>query len=369
MTEGLEAIPQAARGALAMLAQARTRVGRSWRARAGDRLSDAVELARLVAFERSIIAHSPFATLVTDAEGTITSVNDAAARMLCYERAALVGRVTPLVLLEPSQLVARAAALSVTRNERVDPGFGVLRAMAECGPAGKPEWELVRGDGTRLHAALAVSALTTGAGAFAGLLLIAYDITDRKRAEAQVSHRADHDPLTGLPTRRLLADRLGAALARAEQAGADEAGGRVGVLMVDLDGFKRVNDVFGHTIGDALLCAVADRLRRAVRAEDTVARIGGDEFVVVLGDLTTVADAEGVARAIEHALDGPLLLGLEQSLARASVGICVYPDHGRTADELLQHADAAMYGAKREGRHGHRNFVADVTLGEAPRAA
>ncbi|WP_197457396.1 diguanylate cyclase [Crenobacter luteus] len=164
-------------------------------------------------------------------------------------------------------------------------------------------------------------------------------------SENKLSHLAHHDPLTGLANRLLLHERLASALLRAQRGDS-----RLGVLLIDLDGFKPINDRFGHDAGDRLLVAVAGALRAAVRDTDTVARLGGDEFVVLLETLHRPEDAGRVAdkllaglRRVSRALDGPLPIS-------ASIGIAVYPEHGTDAHTLLLQADAAMYRAKRAGR-------------------
>jgi diguanylate cyclase (GGDEF)-like protein/PAS domain S-box-containing protein len=189
------------------------------------------------------------------------------------------------------------------------------------------------------------------AGRVAGMRGTSQDITDRRRIEDQlgdlldeVSHRAVHDALTGLPNRVLLADRLGQALARSKRTGAG-----VAALFVDVDRFKLINDSQGHAAGDQLLLTVADRLRRAVRAHDTVARFGGDEFVVVCEDKMAVKQASLVAERIAEVLHDPVVIDGQEIFLTASIGIAVSDGSG-SADSLLRDADAAMYRAKEKGR-------------------
>jgi diguanylate cyclase (GGDEF)-like protein/PAS domain S-box-containing protein len=167
------------------------------------------------------------------------------------------------------------------------------------------------------------------------------DITDRRRAESQLAHRATHDPLTDLPNRTLLEDRLEQACARLRR---DE--GTLSVLFVDLDGFKEINDQYGHHTGDEVLREVGRRLRRLLRPADTVARLGGDEFVAVCEGLTS-ADAEVVARRVHDALTVPLLIGGEQVDVRASIGVATSSSRTVEGPELLARADQAMYREKR----------------------
>ncbi len=162
----------------------------------------------------------------------------------------------------------------------------------------------------------------------------------------RLEHQALHDALTGLPNRSLLADRLAHALTQAERHQT-----RVALLYVDLDGFKLVNDQFGHSVGDALLREIATRLVYCVRASDTVARLGGDEFCVILSDLETIDQAVPVALKIVQAVGSMARLGEREVRVSSSVGLAVYPDHAGDADALYRLSDQAMYRAKNAGGH------------------
>ena len=181
-----------------------------------------------------------------------------------------------------------------------------------------------------------------------GLILIAYDITERKRTQDYITHLAHHDALTGLPVRTLLHDRLEDALARARRQRS-----KVGLLVIDLDNFKRINDSMGHAAGDQLLMEVAERLRHWVRVTDTVARMGGDEFVVVLDGLHNAEEAESIAHKLLAALRAPIRIEGKTLLHTASIGGCLYPDQATCAEDLLRYADVAMYRVKAEGRDGY----------------
>jgi diguanylate cyclase (GGDEF)-like protein len=176
-------------------------------------------------------------------------------------------------------------------------------------------------------------------------MITAYDVSERKRREEYVSHISQHDSLTGLPTRQLLFDRLDGMLARA-----DRYQSRCALLMIDLDHFKRVNDSLGHHTGDQLLIQVAERFRSTLRAVDTVARMGGDEFVILLSDLNGPADATLVAEKLRAAVVRPFTLPEQTTVAiDASMGICMYPDYAQDAQSMLKNADLAMYYAKSNG--------------------
>jgi diguanylate cyclase (GGDEF)-like protein/PAS domain S-box-containing protein len=181
-------------------------------------------------------------------------------------------------------------------------------------------------------------------GQFVGYHGTASDITSRLETEARFRHLAYHDSLTGLPNRRLLEDRIGQAIrtARREE-------GQLALLLIDLDRFKPINDTFGHAIGDRVLEATGERLRNCVRAADTVARIGGDEFVVLLTAVSTTGDALQVAEKIIARIAEPIDIDGQRHQIGGSVGISLYPAHGGSAEDLLQHADQAMYQGKQQG--------------------
>ena len=172
------------------------------------------------------------------------------------------------------------------------------------------------------------------------------DITKRKQSEARVSYLAEHDFLTGLANRALLHDRTERALLQAQR-----TGNKVGALILDLDDFKKINDTWGHAAGDLLLQHVAARLTAAVRQSDTVARVGGDEFVVLLPDVHEREDAGRVARALSTTLTKPYALDNVTALVGVSCGIAVYPDDAGDVEGLFRVADAAMYRTKQRLRY------------------
>lgn len=175
------------------------------------------------------------------------------------------------------------------------------------------------------------------------------DVTERKRSEDQIRRLAYHDPLTGLPNRMLLLDRLGRALATAARANL-----KVVLLFLDLDFFKQVNDTLGHTVGDICLRSLAQRLLGAIRQEDTLARLGGDEFLILLPNAHSGQDATRVAEHILHMLTRPMsVMGHEVHLS-ISIGISVFPDDGHDGETLIHAADMAMYQAKKMGRSRYR---------------
>jgi diguanylate cyclase (GGDEF)-like protein/PAS domain S-box-containing protein len=177
------------------------------------------------------------------------------------------------------------------------------------------------------------------------------DITQRKRQEEAIWRQANFDPLTGLANRSLLHDRLAGLIAHARRHGE-----RVGLVFVDLDGFKWVNDTLGHDLGDELLVEVSRRLRKSLRDGDTVARLGGDEFTVVVRDLHTADDLRPVATKVLDALREPFDLAGTKHYISGSAGITVYPDDGESVQVLLKNADIAMYQSKRDGKNQYRFY-------------
>lgn len=175
---------------------------------------------------------------------------------------------------------------------------------------------------------------------------VSRDISERRASQARIAYMAEHDMLTDLPNRTLVTDRLRQAIVAARR-----NRHRVGLLYIDLDRFKPVNDAFGHAVGDQLLREAAARMRTCVRESDTVGRFGGDEFVVLLPLIESIADAERVAEKIRYALGETFDLGGLRVDVSSSIGIAVYPEHGSDDIGLLLHADSAMYEAKREGRN------------------
>jgi diguanylate cyclase (GGDEF)-like protein/PAS domain S-box-containing protein len=205
---------------------------------------------------------------------------------------------------------------------------------------GRPVWISARG-----------KAIRDAAGRAKRMIGVAQDVTERRQQEETVRFLAHHDTLTGLPNRRLLDDRLKQALYRAQR-----REGRVAVLLIDLDDFKQVNDSAGHRAGDAVLREVALRLGGCMRKADTLARHGGDEFVVVMGDLPGESDCQAVAEKVHRALAPEFRIDGKAFALGASIGIALYPGDAADSDALLRNADAAMYRAKQLGRNHYRFY-------------
>lgn len=314
------------------------------------------QLADANRLREAIVEAAPLAIIATDADGTIRSVNSAAEQMLGYGRSELVGRHTPALFHDPAELRGAGEAAGKALEDGAV-GFRHLLGQAMQGEGEAQEWTYRRKNGSSLIVNLSLSPLRGQDGEVQGYLAIAYDITERKRREEYTRYIAHHDALTGLPNRVLLSDRLDQALARARR-----SGDKVGVVLLDLDHFKRVNDSLGHHVGDELLKVVSERLRGCVRETDTVARMGGDEFIVLMPDMRDAASVLRVSEQILQRLSRPITVGHHELNVTASMGVCSYPLDGPSAGILLKNADAALYRAKDRGRACVQQFDSELEL-------
>jgi diguanylate cyclase (GGDEF)-like protein/PAS domain S-box-containing protein len=226
-----------------------------------------------------------------------------------------------------------------------------IAAAWEHGGSCANEYRLIGRDGHVAWIASHGKTIVDASGKATRMIGVSQDISERKGREEQERFFAYHDGLTGLPNRRLLDDRLRQAVNLAQRRGA-----RVAVMLVDLDEFKRVNDQLGHRAGDAVLREVAHRLVGCVRKADTLARQGGDEFVVVIPDLGQDADCQVVAEKILRALEPVFRADGSEFRIGASIGISIFPADAGDGDALLRNADAAMYRAKQLGRNNYRFY-------------
>lgn len=186
----------------------------------------------------------------------------------------------------------------------------------------------------------------TGPQGKTGGILVISDVTERGESEEKIRRMAYFDQLTGLPNRFLLQDRFQQATAAAERNGR-----RVGGMFIDLDKFKEINDNFGHDAGDEVLRRVSDRISGCLRGNDTLSRIGGDEFVAILCDIENRSEVAAIAERITEMQAAPLEIGQQEVATGSSIGIAFYPDDGKDLDTLLKKADTAMYAAKAGGRN------------------
>jgi diguanylate cyclase (GGDEF)-like protein/PAS domain S-box-containing protein len=292
------------------------------------------ELQDALTRNRAVITSALDAILAVDEADRLIDFNPAAERLFGYRAQEVLGQPTT-DLLVPEEV--RPAYLRTARRIRENPGARALDRRIETTAR--------RRDGSTFPAELTITRVE---GTTAGPTFYAFvrDISERRRNEEQMTFLAYHDPLTGLPNRTLVEQELELALARARRAGT-----AVALMFVDLDDFKTVNDTLGHAIGDRFLTAVAARLKSVLRESDVLARQGGDEFLVLLADLTeepSVA-AGRVAGKLLDALEEPFVVAGHELRTSASVGISVHPGDAGGCDELMRHADAAMYLAKGAG--------------------
>ncbi len=315
------------------------------------------QLAQSNQLRRAIFDAAPFSIIATNEDGLIKAVNPGTERMLWYQAEELVDNAALMVIHDPTEVALRAAELSSSLDRRVEADFEVFVHKSRFGVTEEREWTYVRKDGLHFPVNLTVTAMRDEHGRITGFLGIAYDITERKQQEEYARHVAHHDFLTGLPNRTLLNDRLFIAIERARREGC-----RVAAMMIDLDHFKRVNDSLGHHVGDELLKIVAGRILDCVRRSDTVARMGGDEFAVLLSDIKNDRDIELVADKIIESISQPVQVGGHELHVSPSIGISQYPIDGEDLHALLVDADTAMYEAKLAGRKTYRLFSREMEL-------
>ncbi len=289
---------------------------------------------------RGLVQYTSDMILICAAPGAITYQSPAAGSTWGYPADGLLG-ISLIALIHPDD---QPAAQEVWEQLRQSPPDGDEGAVRSTGLRLRDQ------GGTWRQAELVVTNLLHDP-AMDGLVVTIRDVTERKAFEQQLTQQAFYDGLTGLPNRVLFRDRFEQALVRAAR-----QGNVVGLLFLDLDNFKLVNDGLGHQIGDCLLTEAAARLRSCIRAQDTVARLGGDEFVIILELLTGEEDALPVARAITHQFSRPFKLDGRDVVVTASIGIAISGPGREDADNLLRDADVAMYRAKGDGRAHHVVF-------------
>jgi diguanylate cyclase (GGDEF)-like protein/PAS domain S-box-containing protein len=284
---------------------------------------------------RSVFDAATIGLLTLELDGRIRDANPAAEHALGHRPGTFAGSMLWDDLMPPS-----VAAVVDGRSDRCE-----------------LEQPLRRRDGTLRWFRLVLVLVRDDAGEPHHLTVMLEDIDARKRTEAELIHRSNHDTLTKLPTRAYFLERLREACDRAQLTGAG-----VGVVFIDLDNFKQVNDSAGHHAGDELLAAAAARLGAAVRPNDVVARFGGDEFVVLAADIVDARDAVQLAWRLASGLRAPFTVGGTELTVGASFGVCYSRDRDDGPEDLVRKADAAMYAAKQRGRNRVAVFgdVADI---------
>jgi diguanylate cyclase (GGDEF)-like protein/PAS domain S-box-containing protein len=290
------------------------------------RLLDIVPVAR-----SRIVETMQDGVVVLDAYQRIVDLNPAAQQILGYTAGQSVG-------------------LSL---EHLMPDYANLLERAEGSATVQSEIRLHLGSDLR-HYEITLSPIPDDRGRESGKLMVLRDISERKMNEERLEQMAHYDSLTGLPNRKLFADRLSQAIIRARRNRQ-----LVGLVFLDVDYFKDVNDTLGHEVGDRLLQQLATRLRACARAEDTVARLSGDEFTMILPEMQAPTDAAIVATRIMESLQGPLVADGHELYMSASLGICVWPTDGEDPGTLIRNADIAMYRAKAQGRNRFEFYATD----------
>lgn len=281
---------------------------------------------------------------VCEADGTITTVNPAFSTIVGEAAVDLVGRSVGDVF-------------GCGEFEMK----GMLDSLAASGHWVGEQWSC-RPGGEEYASRIAASAVPgEDDGAPDQFVVVVNDITQRKRDEERIRYQANYDALTGLPNRSLFLDRLEHGVAAARRSGAT-----VGLMFIDLDGFKAVNDTLGHEAGDELLKGAASRLRKCVRESDTVARLGGDEFTIIMDGVEGRAGAAVVAQRIITTLEVPFDLGGREGRVSASIGIALFPANAADSEELLRNADTAMYAAKAQGKANYQFFAPDMDMDHVP---
>jgi len=288
---------------------------------------DVTERKEIEARYRLLFERNLAGVFRTTVDGRIIDCNDAMARIFGFR--------------DRNELLSQSARSFYFDEHDRDEVMTLLRAQ---GSLTNHELRMRRADGTPVWVLENVSLLERGV--LEGTIV---DITDRKTAQEQIEFQAFHDVLTGLPNRRLFRDRIQLALAHARR-----RRGGFAVMFLDLDQVKLINDTLGHTAGDLLLQRVAQRLTAAVRAEDTVARMGGDEFTILVTEAADRRAAATVAQKILETVAAPMTIETHELFVTTSIGVAMYPEDGVDADTLLKNADRAMYRAKEAGRNNYQ---------------
>jgi diguanylate cyclase (GGDEF)-like protein/PAS domain S-box-containing protein len=280
------------------------------------------------------------AVVCTDVSGKVTFVNVAAEQMTGWSWQEAAGRPMAEVfrIVEPADddSAENTAELAILHNRD---------ALLP------PSCVLVRRDGLEIQIENSAAPIYDRQGHAIGAVIVFRDTTAAQATALQITHAAEHDCLTGLPNRLLLNDRIGQATRRARRHGS-----KVAVLFLDLDGFKNINDSLGHPVGDKLLQSISQRLVSSVRDSDTVSRQGGDEFIVLLGDIQNRSEPADMARRLLRAVAEVHTVEQEDLHITTSIGVAVYPDDGADAEALIKNADTAMYQAKENGRQSFQFF-------------
>ncbi len=311
----------------------------------------ALRTARLKQSERLhrfLVEQSPDLIYTLDGEGRFIFVNKRVESLLGFTREELLGQHYSVIVHEDDVEQARFAFGERRVGERATSNFEIrLRNKQHAARNIDHQPVVVILSSQGIYATDRNGAKTH----FIGTSGFARDISERKRVEESIAFQAFHDRLTGLPNRTLFLDRLELSVTQAERRGQ-----RLGVMFLDIDRFKLINDTYGHPEGDRLLQEFATRIRHCLRSGDTLARQGGDEFTILLPDIASVDDVAVIARKMLAELKHPFSIAGREFIATVSIGIAVYPEDGKTPDELIHNADIAMYQTKAQGKNGFLKY-------------
>lgn len=299
-------------------------------------------------YERShvILQSIGDAVVVTDATGFVEYLNPPAQKLMGWGQQEAQGKP----LAEIFHLVNAR-----TREPVLNPVELALREGRIVSQDGN--MVLIAHDGRELAIEDSAAPVRDKRGKINGVVMVFRDITAQKNAQRQISQLVYHDHLTGLPNRRLLQDRVEKAISSSQR-----HDNRLALLLVDLDHFKVINDTLGHETGDKMLMLAGGRLKNCIREQDTIARIGGDEFVIMLSDMEEAGDAAVVAQKILESLSSPYQVNGAELHSTPSIGISLYPEDGQDFVMLMKHADAAMYHTKDSGRASYRFYTEEMNL-------
>jgi len=286
---------------------------------------------------KTIFGSSPNPIYITDLSGNIVECNQASVDIHGYS--------------SKDELLNKSLLALVADKDRLKVKQSIRRCLGQ-GSTKNIEYALLTRNGDKLPAQLSLSTIEDPVHNIIGLVAATRDVTEDKQKQSKLFYMATHDVVTDLPNRTLLSDRLNLALHQARRNRE-----RMAVILLDLDNFKDVNDTFGHRVGDKLLQAVGRRIRNLLRSGDTVARVGGDEFVLLLPRIGSRESAAIVAEKLLGAFREPLVVENQEIHITTSVGIAVYPDDAEDGDGLITCADIAMYRVKKEGRNNYHYYA------------
>jgi diguanylate cyclase (GGDEF)-like protein/PAS domain S-box-containing protein len=299
------------------------------------RLNTEIELKKLT----TAVEQSPVSIIITDTSGVIEYVNPKYYELSGYHSEDLIGKHTKMF----------------KTGHSTDEEYEVLWKSIKRGEIWSGEFHNKKKDGTMYWEQTSICPIKNERDEIINFVAVKEDITERKENEALIIKQATTDSLTGLPNRTLFLDRINQEISHSKRQKSI-----FGVLFIDLDNFKKINDTMGHAIGDQYLIKISARLKECIRSSDTLARLGGDEFVILLREIENPSVAETTARKVLRSLNKSIPINGSELFASCSIGISLYPVDGEDSDKIIQHADMAMYRAKELGRNNFQFYSEDI---------